>query len=226
MELRDKTKCKNLIGSQKIARKMVVVVLVLAVSLICCSITVYAWFQATLVNSNNVIKATNYHLDISVTDISENPVNPNGSGSYLLVNGQTYNVTLTAKDNSVTGYCIVQIGDKQYYTTQIEKDQILSFSIRPTGDQTCTFTATWGKYSGTPDIAENTVITSESTPANAGILQTPNSPQNSSAMPSEESQSTENGLGQSESSSSEEINSNLPEESSVPEIASSQATSQ
>ena len=84
-------------------RRMLAVVPVMAAALICYSVNVYAWFQASIVNSGNVIQATNYSVEVQITGTDGNEIAAGASG-YELQAGETYSVTLTAAGGGTKGY--------------------------------------------------------------------------------------------------------------------------
>lgn len=156
-------------GSQKTLRKMLTLIPALAVAVLCYSVTVYAWFSTSLVNTGNIITAATYGLDIVVKDENESTVQPS-NGLYNLTGSQSYTVTLTKTGGASTGYCVVKEGENIYYTAPITTESpTLTFTITKCGNYT--FTAVWGKYSGKADITNGYTIgteqpeTGEETPA-------------------------------------------------------------
>ena len=148
---------------------MLTLIPALAVAVLCYSVTVYAWFSTSLVNTGNIITAATYGLDIVVKDENESTVQPS-NGLYNLTGSQSYTVTLTKTGGASTGYCVVKEGENIYYTAPITTESpTLTFTITKCGNYT--FTAVWGKYSGKADITNGYTIgteqpeTGEETPA-------------------------------------------------------------
>ena len=122
---------------------MLALIPALAVAVLCYSVTVYAWFSASIVNTGNVIQTTTYELEISVTGSDGTVVEPT-NGVYTLADGKN-TVTLTAaKDGASTGYCVIRVNDKTYYTTPIAKGASFTLTIYESGGYT--FAPAWGSY--------------------------------------------------------------------------------
>lgn len=133
-----------LTGSQKTLRKMLALLPALAVAVLCYSVTVYAWFSASIVNSGNIIQTTTYELEISMTGSDGTVVEPT-NGVYTLAGSQSYTVTLTAADDGAsTGYCVIRANNKTYYTAPIKKGTSFGLTIYENGDYT--FAPAWGSY--------------------------------------------------------------------------------
>lgn len=97
-------------GSQKTLRKMLALIPALVVAVLCYSVTVYAWFSASIVNTGNVIQTTTYELKISVTSPDGTNVEP-VEGVYHLADGKNTIILTAAKDGASTGYCVIRTND-------------------------------------------------------------------------------------------------------------------
>lgn len=143
--------------SRKIIWQMLALIPALAIAVACYSVSVYAWFQASIVNSGNVIQATTYDVVVTITDDSDKKVEAATDGGYHLTGGKKYKVILTAEGGGEKGgYCVIQPGDGVLlYTDPIVPTQSLTFTLIPEEEQTYTFTAVWGEYTGNGKIIEN-----------------------------------------------------------------------
>lgn len=168
-------------GSRKIIRQMLAILSVLVVAVICYSVTVYAWFQASMVNSGNVIQATTYDVAVKVVDSNGQPIS-SAAGGYELQANTEYTVILTAAGGASTGYCAIRPADgKAIYTAPIAPGRSLSFSLIPDKTQSYLFTAAWGKYTGDGNIIKNDTV----------IGTKPSAPQNGKVTPPKDMESNE-----------------------------------
>lgn len=151
MALHYKQEAAALAGSRKTLQKMLALIPALALAVLCYSVTVYAWFSASIVNTGNVIATTTYGLDILVRDENEATVQPS-DGVYNLETGHNYTVTLTKTGGASTGYCVVKEGENTYYTAPITEGSSFTFTIAEAGSYT--FTAVWGVYTGEGTIPD------------------------------------------------------------------------
>ncbi|MBR3836614.1 MAG: hypothetical protein IKJ74_00570 [Clostridia bacterium] len=107
----------------RVAMTIVVMVMCLAAM----SITAYAYFSYNVTSGSNIIKAANFDANVSITikDSSNDPVTVTKDGKVQTANldAGKYTIELT-KGNSTadTGFCVISIGDKTYYTDQIGVD--------------------------------------------------------------------------------------------------------
>ena len=89
------------------------------------SITAYAYFSYNITSGSNIIKAANFEANVSITDSNNDPVTVTKDGKVQTANldAGKYTIELT-KGNSTadTGFCVISIGDKTYYTDQIGVD--------------------------------------------------------------------------------------------------------
>ena len=107
----------------RIAMTVTIVIMCLAAM----SITAYAYFSHNVTSGSNIIKAANFDANVSITikDSSNDPVTVTKDGKVQTANldAGKYTIELT-KGNSTadTGFCVISIGDKTYYTDQIGVD--------------------------------------------------------------------------------------------------------
>ncbi len=159
MALRHKPKHAAKTPTQKIQYKMLALIPVLALAVLCYCVSAFAWFQADIVNAGNVVRTTEYHLDVSVY-VDGKPVEPQSAldSTYTLEAGKVHDITLTAQaDGAANGYAMVQTDGGPLYTTQINRGT-LSFKLIPDATASYIFTAMWGIYQGTPAISNGIVI--------------------------------------------------------------------
>lgn len=105
----------------RIAMTVTIVIMCLAAM----SITAYAYFSYNVTSGSNIIKAANFEANVSITDSNNDPVTVTKDGKVQTANldAGKYTIELT-KGNSTadTGFCVISIGDKTYYTDQIGVD--------------------------------------------------------------------------------------------------------
>lgn len=105
----------------RIAMTVMIVIMCLAAM----SITAYAYFSYNITSGSNIIKAANFEANVSITDSNNDPVTVTKDGKVQTANldAGKYTIELT-KGNSTadTGFCVISIGDKTYYTDQIGVD--------------------------------------------------------------------------------------------------------
>ncbi len=86
----------------------------------------WAWFTATQSTESQTIQAASYEMSAVVKLGSA--VVPNEKGIYSLAAG-TYTVTLTAKGDATTGYCVVKVGNTAKPTQQFPSKAYSAKSI-------------------------------------------------------------------------------------------------
>lgn len=100
--------------------------------------TTFAWFNTTIESTEQITSAT-YVLKITTTDGSEVSIpriDEDGHLIYTLIGGKTYTVTAVCdaeQTTAKTGYIKLRIGDKTYYSAQIddgETDNSLTFTLK------------------------------------------------------------------------------------------------
>lgn len=105
----------------RLATTITIVIMCLAAM----SITAYAYFSYNITSGSNIIKAANFEANVSITDSNNDPVTVTKDGKVQTANldAGKYTIELT-KGNSTadTGFCVISIGDKTYYTDQIGVD--------------------------------------------------------------------------------------------------------
>ena len=132
--------------SDKLLKKIIITGVIFGVGIICYSATVFAWFQAGLSNTGNIIKAAEFSVSVSVKDEADNPVWPAANGSYRLEGNTAYSITLTGGGSAKNGYCKISGGNVTLYTANIQEQEnrSMTFSYVPENSGYYTFTACWG----------------------------------------------------------------------------------
>lgn len=107
----------------RIAMTVTIVIMCLAAM----SITAYAYFSHNVTSGSNIIKAANFDANVSITikDSSNDPVTVTKDGKVQTANldAGKYTIELTKGTSTAdTGFCVISIGDKTYYTDQIGVD--------------------------------------------------------------------------------------------------------
>lgn len=159
MALHYKSEHTDTSRSRKIIRQMLALIPALVIAAACYSVSVYAWFQASIVNSGNVIQTTTYDIAVTITGSDGTKIEA-ANGSYSLQVGTKYTVALTAAGNGERGgYCVIQSqGEEPLYTAPIAPGVKLTFTLIPDKTTAYTFTAVWGKYTGDGEIITNEAV--------------------------------------------------------------------
>ena len=133
--------------SNKLLKKIIITGVVFGAAIVCYSATVFAWFQAGLLNTGNTIKAARFSVLVTVKDETNNIVPPESNGSYALVKNTVYSITITGDGNAENGYCKISDGNNvTLYTANLQEQEnrSMTFSYVPENSGYYTFTACWG----------------------------------------------------------------------------------
>ena len=170
-----------------LARATITVVIIVT-CLAAMSITAYAYFSYNITSGSNIIKAADFDLSISVTDISgetAEQLTAATGNTYTLPAGR-YSICLEKSGTAKTGFCVIETILHQtkttYHTQQIGTDlhsgtdeiTKISFTLDLTGitdNATVTFTPHWGTscFYGYPDNHGNLYIEDTKTVCLTGI---------------------------------------------------------
>ena len=143
------------------SRLWIASILGILLSIVCLCSTTWAWFEADVSSSQNVIQSGEGLLAVTVTkdqtqisDIEQKIVREVG----------TYTVTMTLPQDSASGYCVIYVGSDAYRSPYIlrsqETEQAITFSIVLEEPSELSIETRWGIYSdGEPDITENGTLT-------------------------------------------------------------------
>ena len=125
---------------------------------ICLSTASWAWFTSTTSTSVSSIKAA-YNLSYGINNYDKLTL-IDGSATYTMDDTGTCTITLSAKDSTTDGYCIINVGDKEYYTSLISKGtDTYGFTIKASKDTVITLTPKWGSLPS--KINQNNIISNE-----------------------------------------------------------------
>ena len=116
-------KIREIVMLTRIAITVTIVIMCLAAM----SITAYAYFSYNITSASNTIKAANFDANVSITikDSSNDPVTVTKDGKVQTANldAGKYTIELTKGTSTAdTGFCVISIGNKTYYTDQIGVD--------------------------------------------------------------------------------------------------------
>ena len=110
---------------------------------ICLSTASWAWFTSTSCTSVSSIKAA-YNLSYGINNYDKLTL-IDGSVTYIMDNTGTCAITLSAKDSATDGYCIINYGGVDYYTSLISKGtDTYGFTIIASEGTVITLTPKWG----------------------------------------------------------------------------------
>ncbi len=169
------------ISDRKMLNRIIMTVIVVVVCLGLMSMTALAFFSSSVKTGENVVSSATFYVTATVNDITETtptPVNVVGNHYQKSVTLPASNTVKTyefklekaADADADTGYCIIKIGDKTYYTKQlgtgllegetpVDRPSItFKLKIQNSSSQTVEIDSCWGTYSGTPVLAENEEI--------------------------------------------------------------------
>ncbi len=127
-------------------------VLGICICAVCLAGSTFAWFTASQSTATQTIQAANYNVTTVVTISNETPISEQ-NGVYHLEKDTTYEVTLTAKGDATTGYCILDFGGSKAYTDQIAKGTSITINLKMNESATLEITAVWGTYAGDGKIS-------------------------------------------------------------------------
>ena len=107
--------------------RLISTITIVIVCLAAMSITAYAYFSYNITSSFNTIKAAHFEANvvITITDSNNVPVTVTKSGKAKTANLEAgkYTIELSKGDcTAQTGFCILTIDDKSYFTDQIGVD--------------------------------------------------------------------------------------------------------
>ncbi len=128
-------------------RKVTAIITALVIGVACFSVTVYAWFQASITNTGNKIESAEYGIQVSITTNGTN-VSPDADDNYDLAANTAYSVTLTAFGDAEKGYCVMSNGSVSWNTQQILPGESMTFTLIPEKNAAYTFKANWGTVEG------------------------------------------------------------------------------
>ncbi len=107
--------------------RVITTVTIVIICLVAMSFTAYAYFSHNITSGSNTIKAANFDANISITNnASKNStvsITNDGESKTANLEAGKYTVELTKGSSTANkGFCIITIGDKDYYTDQIGVD--------------------------------------------------------------------------------------------------------
>lgn len=107
--------------------RVAMTITIMVMCLAAMSITAYAYFSYNITSGSNMIKAANFEANVSITitDSNNDPVTVTKDGKIqtATLDAGSYTVLLTKGTSTAkTGFCIITIGDTDYYTQQIGID--------------------------------------------------------------------------------------------------------
>lgn len=133
-------------------RSVVISFVAIAICVVMLSASSYAWFIKSI-DSSETIQSSIYTLDISAEpeeNLTEG-LSADGNITYSLIAGVEYTVRIHAIDdgttNGSTGYVKVIIGDRTYYSQQINRGHTLEFKITFSTDTSIEIVERWGTSS-------------------------------------------------------------------------------
>lgn len=145
-----------------IFRRAIVVMLTLVLSIACYGVTVFAWFQSEVVNSNNTISSGSYTITVDIKGLNtDNPV-LGEDGGYTLEEGKGYSVTLTATGKT-SGYCEITSESATWNTMPIKGGTSFTLTIYPETTAVYFFKTVWGTALVKDGLPNNYVIGTEPT---------------------------------------------------------------
>ncbi|MBQ4037740.1 MAG: hypothetical protein IJC84_06405 [Clostridia bacterium] len=139
--------------------RVVRTIVIMIVCLVAMSITAYAYFSHGVTSGSARLVAAKFNANVSITikDANNTPVAlfKDGKLQTAPLEAGEYTVELSRGDSSAkTGFCLVTIGDKEYYTDQIGADSLkgltdahVRFSLKLGEATTVKILSHWGTSS-------------------------------------------------------------------------------
>ncbi len=173
------------IGEKVMLTRVATTIATIVVCLIAMSLTAYAYFSCDVTSGSNVIKAAKFDAQITITDESDNRVEPSAKegkiSTFAFTVPGNYTVTLSPKEDNTaqTGFCVVYVGEDTYHTQQIgvdalannQKRESVSFTLQVKGAETVKIESHWGTSSHY-DYTDNDFYIIESNPLKVIVVGT------------------------------------------------------
>lgn len=153
---------KGIMGERVFFARLTVAIACIVLCMSAMGFSAYAYFTASVSSNMNQIQAANFTVkpEIVVTQNSDGSASheANTAWKYVLQPGM-YDITLTKEGTASTGYCLIKIGENQFYTQQlgavkdVNGNEIVTRTITiavEKRDTAIEVTACWGTYSGNP----------------------------------------------------------------------------
>lgn len=149
-----------------------VTVFIMIVCLVAMSVTAYAYFSSDASLNVDTVKAADFDLNITVTDVSTGQIVTAGADGVYSLSGGSYTVVLKKEGTAETGFCIMKAGSPEsvYHTAQIgvsgeSEIQEISFTLTVTSEVSVSFTPHWGTshYYGYSDNGDGRYILNNAT---------------------------------------------------------------
>ncbi len=128
---------------------------------VCLAGSTVAWYTSTKTIPNQVIEPGTFTVEATVMQGNAEVMAKNGT--YSLVAGQIYTVTLRTNGNTTSGYCVIALTNlyartavrEEFFTRQLEPDGSYQFTLTADVDLLMTVKSSWGtSYKhDRPDIA-------------------------------------------------------------------------
>ena len=137
------------LAEKSFTQSMAVSVIGIIICAACLCATTWAWFSVGVSSPSNNIKSAICVVTPSL-ETEGNSVSPLPDGSYRLLAGTEYTVTITAAGTAKSAYCKLLVDGEEYYTQQIhteEPDNKIVFTLTFTSDTILDFDARWGESS-------------------------------------------------------------------------------
>lgn len=122
-------------------------ILGICICFVCICGMTWAWYSASVETPAQKMTAAYYEVTVvSVRDDADANVAPSADGSYNLIEGTSYTVTLKASGSveKCGGYCLIECGDTKYYTQTFRPEESITIIFIPETTGTYTFTGVWG----------------------------------------------------------------------------------
>lgn len=125
-----------------ILRLLMPSILGMLLCMVCLAGMTWAWFTSTSDAAVTTIQAAKFEVDATITKSSgeSNPVfegriTEEGASCSRLEPNETYTLELKAQATT-TGYCIITLGENQYYTGAMENNDTISITLHPSNKET------------------------------------------------------------------------------------------
>ena len=148
--MHEPNKTKDKVTEKALLQNIIISVAGIILCMIVLCSTTWAWFTANVSSSDNTIQSAYCTVTVLVDSEGDNILPTNDV--YTLTAGKSYEFTLSAAGTAGSAYCIIRIGDNDYYTAQIpttEPDNYITFTLEFSADTSLEVITRWGTSSKT-----------------------------------------------------------------------------
>ncbi len=110
---------------------------------VCLVGTTFAWFSATQTAGTQAIQAATFSADVNVDSMAIDDT--------ITLDIGTHTISITASGTASMGYFVVECGDRQLHTVQVEKGETITFTLIADRKIAIKITPQWGASAKTEE---------------------------------------------------------------------------